>query len=44
MTWSVNTRMHVYWGAVNYGGLYMHDRNMEDVNTRMHIYWGGSEL
>ena len=29
-------------GAVNYGGVYMHDRNMEDVNTRMHVYWGGA--
>ena len=28
-------------GAVNYGGVYMHDRNMEDVNTRMYVYWGG---
>ena len=40
MTWGVNTRMHVYWGGSELWGVYMHDRNMEDVNTRMHVYGG----
>ena len=31
-------------GGSELWGVYMHDRNMEDVNTRMHVYGGGSEL
>ena len=30
-SWGVNTRMHVYWGGSELWGVYMHDRNMEDV-------------
>ena len=27
-------------GGSELWGVYMHDRNMEDVNTRMHVYGG----
>ena len=47
MTWGVNTRMHVYWGGSELWGVYMHDRNMQDVcNVKIQgcMSMGGSEL
>ena len=29
-------------GGSELWGVYMHDRNMEDVNTRMHVYGEGA--